>query len=158
VGLFLGFFWLLLNTANRKCLYYGGLPPNDAPQKRTHLGSTQEVNNHKWKSSQKSVFRSRVNQNATKSASFELGLMVGAKRAFLNVTPSNDFHAYSFDKSVHFVRSDMSEIFLLVIGLFLMMRQTNGVHNCRLWPNQPVPYLRTLWYYYVGTGWVSLNW
>ena len=53
--------------------------------------------------------------------SFELGLMVGAKRAFLSVTPPNDFRVYSFDKSVSFVQSDMSETFLSVIGHFLMM-------------------------------------
>ena len=52
---------------------------------------------------------------------FELGLIVGAKRAFLSVIPPNNFQAYSFDKSVNFVRSDTSETFLSVIGRFLMM-------------------------------------
>ena len=49
--------------------------------------------------------------------------MVSAKRAFLSVTPSNDFWAYSFDESVSFVQSDMSETFLSVIGQFLLVRQ-----------------------------------
>ena len=53
--------------------------------------------------------------------SFEFGLMVSAKRAFLSVTPSNDFWAYSFDESVSFVQSDMSETFLSVIRQFLMV-------------------------------------
>ena len=53
--------------------------------------------------------------------SFELGLMVSAKRAFLSVTPPNDFLAYSFGKSVSFVQSDMSETFLSAIGQFLMV-------------------------------------
>ena len=43
--------------------------------------------------------------------SFELGLMVGAERAFLSVTPRNDFPAYSFDKSASFVHCGMSETF-----------------------------------------------
>ena len=47
--------------------------------------------------------------------------MVDAKRAFVSVTPPNDFDAYSLDKVVHFVRSDMSETFLSVIGHFLTM-------------------------------------
>ena len=53
--------------------------------------------------------------------SFEIGLMIGAKRAFLSVTLSDDFCSYSFDKSVNFVQSDMSETFLSVSGHFLMM-------------------------------------
>ena len=47
--------------------------------------------------------------------------MVDAKRAFVSVTPPNDFEAYSLDKFVHFVRSDMSETSLSVIGHFLTM-------------------------------------
>ena len=47
--------------------------------------------------------------------------MVDAKRVFVSVTPPNYFDAYSLDKVVHFVRSDMSETFLSVIGYFLMM-------------------------------------
>lgn len=47
--------------------------------------------------------------------------MVDAKRAFVSVTPPNDFDAYSLDKVVHFVRSDTSETFLSVIGHFLTM-------------------------------------
>ena len=50
--------------------------------------------------------------------SFELGLMVDAKRAFVSVTPPNDFDAYSSDKVVHFVRSDMLKTFLSIIGHF----------------------------------------
>ena len=38
--------------------------------------------------------------------SFELGLMVVAKRMFLSVTPPNDFCLSFFDKSVSFVDSD----------------------------------------------------
>ena len=44
--------------------------------------------------------------------SYELGLIVGAKRAFLSVTPPNNFCAYSFDKPVSFVQSDMSDFFV----------------------------------------------
>ena len=50
--------------------------------------------------------------------SFELGLKVGAKRAFLNVTSPNDFRAYSLDKSANFVHTDISETFLILIGHF----------------------------------------
>ena len=56
-----------------------------------------------------------------KPPSFELGLIVDTKRAFVSVPPPDDFDAYSLDKVVHFVRSDMSETFLSVIGHFLMM-------------------------------------
>ena len=42
-------------------------------------------------------------------------LMFSAKRVFLSVTPPNGFRAYSFDKSVSLVQSDMSETFLSVI-------------------------------------------
>ena len=52
---------------------------------------------------------------------FELGLMDGANRAFLSMTPPNGFRAYFFDKPVSFVQSNMSETFLSVIGHFLMM-------------------------------------
>jgi len=52
---------------------------------------------------------------------FELGLMDGANRAFLSMTPPNGFRAYFFDRSVSFVQSNMSETFLSVIGHFLMM-------------------------------------
>ena len=52
--------------------------------------------------------------------SFELGLMLGANRALLSVTPPNDIHACTSDKSVHFVCSDTSETFLSVIGHVLM--------------------------------------
>ena len=52
--------------------------------------------------------------------SFELGLMVGPKMR-LSVTSPNGFHAYSFDKSVSYVQSDMSETFLSVRGHFLML-------------------------------------
>ena len=55
------------------------------------------------------------------SFSFELGLIVGAKQAFLSLMPPNDFHAYSFDNSVQFVRSDMSETFVYE-WTFLMKR------------------------------------
>ena len=55
------------------------------------------------------------------SPKYELGLMFGAKRAFLSVTPPNDFRVYSFDKFVSFVQSDMSETLLSVIGQFLMV-------------------------------------
>ena len=47
--------------------------------------------------------------------------MVDAKRAFVSVTPPNEFDAYFLDKVVHFVRSDTSETFLSVIGRFLTM-------------------------------------
>ena len=47
--------------------------------------------------------------------------MVDAKRAFVGVTPPHDFERYSFDKVVHFVRSDTSETCLSVIGHFLTM-------------------------------------
>ena len=47
--------------------------------------------------------------------------MIDAKRAFVSVTPPNEFDAYSLDKIVRFVRSDTSETFLSVIGHFLMM-------------------------------------
>ena len=47
--------------------------------------------------------------------------MVDAKQAFVSVTPPNDFEAYSVDKFVYFVRSDMSKTFLSVIGHFLTM-------------------------------------
>ena len=43
---------------------------------------------------------------------FELGLKVGAKRALLSVIPPNDVRAYSFNKSVSFVQSNMSETYL----------------------------------------------
>ena len=52
---------------------------------------------------------------------FELGLIVGAKRAFLSVTPPNNFCAYSFDRYVSFVQSDMSDTFLSAIGHFLVI-------------------------------------
>ena len=46
--------------------------------------------------------------------------MVGLKRAFLSVTPPNNFYSYSLDKkSLHFVDSDVSETFLSVDGQFL---------------------------------------
>ena len=45
-----------------------------------------------------------MNQNANECATnFELRLMIGAKRAFLSVTPPNEYHTYSFDKYVCFV-------------------------------------------------------
>ena len=47
--------------------------------------------------------------------------MVDAKRVFVSVTPPNDFDASSLDKFVHFVRFDMSDTFLFVIGHFLTM-------------------------------------
>ena len=49
--------------------------------------------------------------------------MLSAKQAFLSVTPPNNFRAYSFDKSVSLVQSDMSETFLSVIGQFSMVLQ-----------------------------------
>ena len=52
---------------------------------------------------------------------FELGLMDGANRAFLGMTPPNGFCAYFFDKHVRFVQSNMSETCLSVIGHLLMM-------------------------------------
>ena len=47
--------------------------------------------------------------------------MVDAKRAFVSVTPPDDFESYSVDKVVHSVCSDMSETFLSIIGHFLTM-------------------------------------
>ena len=44
--------------------------------------------------------------------------MVDAKRAFVSVTPPDDFESYSVDKVVHFVCSDMSETVLSIIGHF----------------------------------------
>ena len=52
---------------------------------------------------------------------FELGLMVGAKRAFLSVKPPNNFIAYSLDRSAILFRSDTSKTFLSLIGHVLMM-------------------------------------
>ena len=50
--------------------------------------------------------------------SLELALMVGTKRKFLSVTSLNNFQAYSFDESVHFVHSYMPETLLSVNGIF----------------------------------------
>ena len=73
-------------------------------------------------------------------SSFELGLMIGAKRAFVSVTPPNYFQPYSFNKSVNFVRSDMSETFFVHHRTFLD-DMTDIWSNCRLWPDQPVQYI-----------------
>ena len=54
----------------------------------------------------------------TDQPSFELALIVGAKQAFLSVTPPNDFRAYYFDKYVSFVQSDTSETFCLLSDIF----------------------------------------
>ena len=70
------------------------------------------------------------------SLSFELGLMVGTKQAFLSVTPPNDFHTYSLDKFVHFVRSDMSETFFRHRTFFDNV--TDECSNCQRWGNQLV--------------------
>ena len=52
------------------------------------------------------------------SPSFELGLTVGLKCAFLSATPPDHFYAYSLDKSLHFVDFYVSQCFLSVIGHF----------------------------------------
>ena len=62
---------------------------------------------------------------------FELWLMFGAKRAFLSVTPSNDFHTYSPDKFAHFVRSDMSDFFVCCRTFFDDV--TDECSNCQRW-------------------------
>ena len=52
---------------------------------------------------------------------FELGLIVGIEQAVLSVTLPTGFHACSFDKVVHFVRSDKSDFFFRHPRTFLMM-------------------------------------
>ena len=63
--------------------------------------------------------------------------MVGAKRAFLSVTPPNDFRADSLDKSVNSVQSDMPEAFFVRRQTFFdgMTENTRDYH---LWPDQLV--------------------
>ena len=97
----------------------GGHPKMPHPKNHTQLGSTQQVNNlHiKVRSTNRRLGVESIKM-LINPPSFELGLMVDAKRAFVSVTPLNNFHAYSFDKSVSFVQSDMSETFLSVIGFF----------------------------------------
>ena len=62
--------------------------------------------------------------------------MVDAKRAFVSVTQPNDFDAYSSDKVVHFVRSDMSNFFCPSLDIFDNV--TDECSNCQWWGNQLV--------------------
>ena len=55
--------------------------------------------------------------------SFESGLMFCAKQVFLSVTPTNNFYAYFFDKSVHVVNSDISWNLFIRHWTFLTLRQ-----------------------------------
>ena len=57
----------------------------------------------------------RLTKTLIHPPSFELELMVDAKRSFVSVTLPNDFDAYFLDKFVHFVSSDMSETCLCII-------------------------------------------
>ena len=74
------------------------------PKNRKHFGlySTNK-RPHMKVGSKTRCLRVRLIKTLTNPPRFELGLMVGAKRAFLSVTRPNDFQAYSFDKSVNFV-------------------------------------------------------
>ena len=64
--------------------------------------------------------------------------MVSAKRTFLSVTLPNNFLAYSFDKSVSFVKSDMSETFFYRWIIFDGV--TANTRDYHLLVNQPVQY------------------
>ena len=113
---------LPLTAATRKRVNSWGHSPNVAPQKMHTCGlySTSKQSHMKVGSKTQHLGMGFI-KTLINRPSFELGLMVGAKQAFLSVTPPNDFQAYSFNKAVNFVRSDMSETFLSVIGYFLMM-------------------------------------